>query len=218
MGEMISNIAHQWRQPLNVLGLNLQELSLIYDTELFDRKYLETSVGKSMKLIMHMSQTIDDFRNFFSADKEKVSFSVNQVIKKTLSLIEGSFNEQRVSIGLHLGGNQKINGYPNEYAQVLLNILMNARDAMVGLKIDNAIIAIHTFDDEGRSVVTITDNAGGIDEKIIDKIFDPYFTTKEPDKGTGIGLFMSKSIIEKNMNGKLTVHNSENGAEFRITV
>ncbi|NTW88640.1 MAG: PAS domain S-box protein, partial [Desulfobulbaceae bacterium] len=191
MGEMISNIAHQWRQPLNVLGLYLQELPLTYDTDMFDRKYLENSVAKSMKLIMHMSRTIDDFRNFFRADKKKVSFSVNDVIEKTLSLVEGSFKEQKISIACHSEGVLKINGYPNEYAQVLLNILMNARDALVDGNIDEARISLRTFNDENRSVVTITDNAGGIDNKIIDRIFDPYFTTKGADKGTGIGLFMS---------------------------
>lgn len=95
---------------------------------------------------------------------------------------------------------------------------MNSRDAMLKHKIGAGRIAIRNFDDKGRPVVTITDNAGGIDENIIDKIFDPYFTTKGPEKGTGIGLFMSKSIIEKNMGGKLTVHNSESGAEFRIAI
>ena len=110
------------------------------------------------------------------------------------------------------------NGYPNEYAQVLLNILLNARDELVGHNVDDALISIHAFAEGGRSVVTITDNAGGIADEIIDSLFDPYFTTKEPDKGTGIGLFMSKTIIEKNMGGRLTVRNSGSGAEFRIEV
>jgi len=218
MGEMINNIAHQWRQPLNVLGLYLQELPFAYDSVKFNREYLETVVGKSMQLIAHMSQTINDFRNFFRSDKEKVTFSVTEVIGQTLSLTEENFKEQQISIAVHPEGDQMTSGYPNEYAQVILNILMNARDALVERNTDNSLISIHTFTKEGTSVVTITDNASGIADEIIDKIFDPYFTTKGPDKGTGIGLFMSKAIIEKNMGGRLTVRNTGSGAEFRIEV
>jgi signal transduction histidine kinase len=216
MGEMIGNIAHQWRQPLNVLGLNLQDLPLAYGKAEFTKEYLTASVRQSMQLIMHMSHTIDDFRNFFIIDKEKVNFSVNQVIRKTLALVEESFKEQMVFTVFNSASDPKVVGYPNEYAQVLLNVLINSRDALVGNSIDDARIVIQSFTEAGKSIVTITDNAGGITREIIDRVFDPYFTTKGPDKGTGIGLFMSKTIIEKNMGGSLTVHNAERGAEFRI--
>ena len=216
MGEMISNIAHQWRQPLNVLGLYQQDLPFTFGTAEFTREYLLANVSKSMQLINHMSETIDDFRDFFKVDKEKVAFSVNEVIRKVLALIEESFKCRSIFIVLHLECSSIVSGYPNEYAQVLINILMNARDALIEQNVDAASILIHSFDEGGRTVVTITDNANGIVEKVVDKIFDPYFTTKEPDKGTGIGLFMSKIIIEKNMGGKLMVHNTEIGAQFRI--
>lgn len=111
-----------------------------------------------------------------------------------------------------------VSGYPNEYVQVLLNILINARDALVEHDVDDARILLNAFVEGGTTVVTVTDNAGGISKEIIDRVFDPYFTTKGPDKGAGIGLFMSKSIIEKNMGGKLTVRNTGHGAEFRINV
>jgi PAS domain S-box-containing protein len=218
MGEMISNIAHQWRQPLNALGLYMQGLSMIYGSPEFNKEFLENSVCKSMKLIMHMSRTIDDFRNFFNSDKEKVTFSVNQEIGRTLSLIRESFLDQKVHIDLLMDGNPVVNGFPNEYTQVIMNILINARDELVLHNVDNAVISIHSFTEKGSSVVTITDNARGISNGIIDKLFDPYFTTKGPDNGTGIGLFMSKAIIEKNMGGRLTVRNTESGAEFRIEV
>lgn len=218
MGEMISNIAHQWRQPLHVLGLQLQELPIVYSSDNFNREYLENSVAKSMQLIMHMSRTIDDFRNFFQYDKEKVPFNVNQVIEKTLALIGETFKNQHISIVIHPEGDPIVSGYPNEYSQALMNILMNSRDALVALDVVDARISIRTIKMGDTSVVTITDNAGGVADEIVDKIFDPYFTTKEPDKGTGIGLFMSKAIIEKNMAGKLTFQNIEGGAEFRIEV
>jgi hypothetical protein len=218
MGEMINNIAHQWRQPLNALGLVIQHLPLIYESGELSEKILEDNIGKSMKLIMHMSQTIDDFRNFFRSDKAMVPFHINHVIRQTVSLIEDSFKAQQVSIAYHPEGDPLAKGYPNEYSQVLLNILMNARDELVRHKVDDAMISIRAFTERDTTVVTISDNAGGIAVKIMDKIFHPYFTTKGPDKGTGIGLFMSKTIIEKNMGGRLTARNNRNGAEFRIEV
>jgi C4-dicarboxylate-specific signal transduction histidine kinase len=218
MGEMINNIAHQWRQPLNMLGLIIQNLPMFYDTVEFNREFLEENTGKSMELILHMSRTIDDFRNFFKSDKKKLTFNINQVITQTLSIIGQSFQNQNISIAFDPEGSPMANGYPNEYTQVLLNILMNARDALVEHNVDSALISIHAFEEAGTSVVIISDNAGGIAEEIIDKLFDPYFSTKVPDKGTGIGLFMSKTIIEKNMGGKLTVRNTVSGAEFRIEV
>ncbi len=218
MGEMINNIAHQWRQPLNALGLILHELPYAYDTSEFSREYLESSIGNSMQLIDHMSQTIDDFRNFFRSDKKITSFSVNKVIKQTLSLIEKSFQAQQVSIELQTKGNPILNGFSNEYSQALLNILINARDALIVHNPEDARILIRSFAEGDKTVVTVTDNAGGIAEEMIGRLFDPYFTTKGPDKGTGIGLFMSMTIIEKNMGGRLTVSNINGGAEFRIEV
>lgn len=218
MGEMIGNIAHQWRQPLNALGLLIQELSLSHEMGEFSKEHLDASVKKIMQILFHMSQTIDDFRNFFRPDKEKMQFLVNQVLAKTVSLIEGSFKEQRISIEVDAEEGLLINGYPNEYSQVLLNILLNARDAFLEHKVATPRLVVRLFAENGRTVVTVTDNAGGIAKNIIDKIFDPYFTTKTPAKGTGIGLFMSKTIIEKNMQGTLSARNSGAGTEFRIEV
>ncbi len=219
MGEMINNIAHQWRQPLNSLGLTIQELPYIYDTAEFGKEYLENKSAFAMEQICHMSETIEVFRNFFKPDKTKVTFDVIQVIRRTLSLIEENFYDLNIKISLHSEGDPQVNGYPNEFAQVLLNILTNARDALLENTIVNAMISIKvTISEENTSVVTITDNAGGINDEILSRIFDPFFTTKEPDKGTGIGLFMSKTIIEKHMGGRLTVRNSFDGAEFRIEV
>ena len=218
MGEMINNIAHQWRQPLNTLGLVVQQVPLYYGTDEFSLEFLQRNAARSMELIQSMSHTIDDFRNFFSSDKEVVAFEINQVITRTLSLVQRSFQDQEITIAFHPGANPVANGFPNEYSQVLINILMNARDALVQNNVDDALISIHTFARGSTSVAVITDNGGGIPEEIIDRLFDPYFTTKGADKGTGIGLFMSKTIIEKNMGGRLTVRNLGRGAEFRIEV
>ena len=218
MGDMISNIAHQWRQPLDALGLLIQQVPLFYDSGQCSSEFLEENTCKAMQLVQCMSRTIDDFRNFFRRDKERSAFSACQAIRQTVSLIEASFKGTRISIPFHAEDDSVITGYPNEYAQVLLHILMNARDALVERNVDNPRISLQTFVEEGKTVVTITDNAGGIADENMDKLFDLYFTTKGPDKGTGIGLFMSKTIIEKNMGGKLTARNTGNGAEFRIEV
>ncbi len=218
MGEMINNIAHQWRQPLNTLALLTQQLPLFYDTPEFGHTFYKENTERSMSLIQQMSRTIDDFRTFFRSDKEKISFDVKHIVKQALTLLEMSFQEQQITIDFQVEGTPMISGYPNEYSQVLINILMNSRDALVEHKGTDARISLKLFIEGDHVVLTIADNAGGIADEIIGKIFDPYFTTKDLEKGTGIGLFMSKTIIEKNMGGRLTAHNNQDGAELRIVV
>ena len=216
MGELISNIAHQWRQPLNMLGLLAQEMPMTYKMGTFTKELLDANVAKTMNIIKQMSQTIEDFRSYSQPDREKIDFKVLQVIAKTLSLLEESFKAHSIRTEVEHEGDPVVNGYPNEYSQVLLNILINARDAFLAGKAASPSIVIRVFCENGSTVVTVTDNAGGIPPEIIDKIFEPYFTTKGPEQGTGLGLFMSKTIIEKNMNGVLSARNTGVGAEFRI--
>lgn len=218
MGEMIGNIAHQWRQPLNALGLTIQDISLAYELGSFTKEQLDASIAGAMDIIFHMSQTIDDFRNFYKPDREKRWFKVNHVVTRAVTLVEASFREHRISIVVNALDDLEIRGYQNEYAQVLLNILMNARDALLERGTVEPRVTLDARMEKGKSVVTVSDNAGGIGEEIMDKIFDPYFTTKESGLGTGIGLFISKSIIEKNMGGRLSARNAGFGAEFRIEI
>ena len=218
MGETINNIAHQWRQPLNTLGLSIQSLKMFHDHGEFTTEILDQNVSHSMELIQHMSKTIDDFLHYFRPDKEKVEYSIRDAVLRTVSLVKDCLKFQHISVDVQASANPTVVGFPNEYSQVLLNIIMNAKDALLERHHDDAKITI-TINEEGeRSVVTIADNGGGIPEDIIDKVFEPYFTTKGSDQGTGIGLFMSKSIIEKSMCGKLSVRNVGDGAEFRIEI
>lgn len=217
MGEMIGNIAHQWRQPLNSLGLYIQELPIVYEVGGFTKEYLDETVEKSMQLVFHMSQTIDDFRNFFKPNKEKTSFPLKESVYRTISLIEKSFSDRRIEIRCNVGDEIHIEGYFNEFSQVLLNIMNNAKDAFVDRSIEEPILHVEGLLQGKKAVITLTDNGGGVPEKILDNLFDPYFTTKGP-VGTGVGLFMSKVIVENSMNGKLSVRNTGNGAEFRIEV
>ncbi|ACH39131.1 sensor ATPase, GAF domain-containing [Citrifermentans bemidjiense Bem] len=218
LGEMINNIAHQWRQPLNELGLIVQELPIMYDRGDFNKEYLRESVAKFMKVLSHTSKTIDDFRTFFKPDREMVPFRVTEVVDKALSLVAESLKHLEIKVTVHSVDDPAIMGHPNEFSQAILNILFNARDAFKERSISCRQIEIRIFLEDETAVVTIGDNAGGIPEEIMDKIFDPYFTTRGPEQGTGIGLYMTKMIIEKNIPGKLSVRNTEKGAEFRIEV
>lgn len=217
MGEMISNIAHQWRQPLNSLGLIVQRLGLMHDVGEFTPEFLHQSIDDSMKLIQHMSGTIDDFRHYFRPNKEKVEFNVADLVEATIRLVGSAFDSSHIRITVEKQNDVNVQGYPAEYAQVLLNVLINAKEAFEISQPEDPHVRIVIGTSGEKSLVTITDNAGGISDEVISKVFDPLFTTKETH-GTGIGLFMSKNIIEKSMNGRISVRNAKNGAEFYIEV
>ncbi|MCE5181625.1 MAG: PAS domain S-box protein [Betaproteobacteria bacterium] len=214
MGEMIGNIAHQWRQPLNALGLLLANIKDAHDYHELDEAYLNESVIKGRLYIDKMSTTIDDFRNFFKPNREKMPFSLVSTIRDALSVVDASLNSSNIVVLLNVEQDATTLGFSNEYAQVVLNILGNAKDAIRDRRIQNGRIELSVSRDETAACVAIRDNGGGIPDEILEKIFDPYFTTRA--SGTGIGLYMSKMIIENNMNGRIEVRNAEEGAEFRI--
>ncbi|HBG06092.1 MAG: histidine kinase [Geobacteraceae bacterium GWC2_58_44] len=218
MAEMLSNIAHQWRQPLNMLALLAQDLNITKKREGLSDEFVDANVKKTLEIINHMSKAIDEFRYFFKPDKEKVEFRVLETMEKALSIVEGSFEVNGIRTETVKTGDPVINGYPVEFIQVLINVLINAREALIASHTDMPLVSINLLTESGKAVVTIADNAGGIPDDIKDKIFEPYFTTKGPEQGNGIGLFMCKAIIEKNMGGVLTVRNVGDGAEFRIEV
>ncbi len=220
MGEMIGNIAHQWRQPLTVVGIIVQNYEDDFEAGLLDMKYLEEHSDKVMDILTQMSRTIDDFRNFFKLNKLIQEFNIKEVIEKTIGFVKASFRVNSIQLELNLDETCNIEGFPNEYSQVILNLLNNAKDVLKerSIKIENRKIIINLYKENGKSVVTIADTGGGIPEDIIDRIFEPYFTTKGEEKGTGLGLYMSKTIIEDNMKGKLTARNTDDGAEFRIEI
>lgn len=215
MGEMIGNIAHQWRQPLNALGLLLAN---VRDAQAYGEltpDYLNQEVEQGERLISKMSSTIDDFRNFFKPNKEKQAFLLARKVRESVEIVSATL--RHCGIELTVGGDEDITavGYPNECSQVLLNLVSNAKDALVERKVNEGRIAIHFERRGGMAVLTVRDNAGGIAPEILPHVFDPYFTTK--DKGTGIGLYMSKIIVENNMGGAITARNVDGGAEFMVT-
>ncbi len=217
MGDMIGSIAHQWRQPLNAVGLYIQDLQESFEHGELTGDYLKSSVGQAMDIISHMSQTINDFRSFFKPDKEILNFNVKEVIQRVLNFVSDSFKDSGVCLDVEMRDDIFVSGLPNEYSQVILNILNNAREVLVERKVSAPVVKVRLTWSADKSLVAITDNAGGIPEEIIDRIFDPYFSTKGAG-GTGIGLYISKTIIEQNMKGVLTVINNGEGAEFRLEV
>jgi len=211
MGEMIGAIAHQWRQPLNELSISIQNLKYDFEDGLVTEEYVDEFIESSKKIIQFMSTTIDNFRNFYRTDKTKELFDVKEAIETTVFLQQAQLNNNNIEIEIK-GESFEINSYKNEFQQVILNLINNAKDALLEKKIKNAKITIEIK----NKTITIKDNAGGVASAIKERIFEPYFTTKEEGKGTGMGLYMSKIIIEQNIKAKLTMHNNDEGAEFRI--
>ena len=219
MGELLNNIAHQWRQPLNNIAVYIQTMQYLHRAGELTEEEMDQDIKAVMEILQYMSHTIDDFRGFFVRDRSITrDFALVPTITKALTLATPALTASGIRTEFLKDDREdlRISGYPNEFAQVLMNILYNARDILVEREIADPRIEIMAARDGERVVTTIRDNGGGIDEQALPHIFDPYFTTKGPDKGTGIGLYMSKTIIEKNMGGKLTAKNLGSGAEFRI--
>jgi len=216
MGEMLSMIAHQWRQPLNAISFNSAGLELKAQLNKADAN----TVLDASKVISHnvhyLSQTIDDFKNFFKKDKVKQKVSYTQVIQNTLQIILPSIKEKKIELIQELDFQEEFFTYSNELQHVLLNILKNAEDILDEKDILKPYIKISTYLKDENYILEIADNGGGIDEDYIVKVFNPYFSTKLEKEGTGLGLYMSKMIIEEHCLGKLNVRNSEEGAIFQI--
>ena len=216
MGELLNNIAHQWRQPLNNLGLLIQKAHFEYEEGKLDRESSAISVNRCMEILRYLSNIISAFQSFFRPEGDRREFDPFEVVEKTVSLVRASFEQNGITIRIVNDGTLPIIGYDVEFSHAILHLLNNARDALIQRRTPKPAIDIRCWCENRENVVTVNDNAGGIPEEIADKIFDPYFTTKFQSQGTGIGLYMSKMLIEKNMGGRLSARNTSEGAEFTI--
>ena len=216
LGEMISNIAHQWRQPLSELSSILMYIKFKHSIKALDDEVMQKKADEADKVLDYMSHTIDDFRNFFMPKKEKEEFYLYKVIDSVMTIVSSSLKSDKINVDINIDKSIKLRTYQNEYEQVILNILKNAKDALIEKNIKNPQIKITAYEEKEYVVLFIEDNAGGITVEPKGKIFEPYFTTKDDSNGTGIGLYMSKIIVDKNMKGKLRVRNTNSGAKFGI--
>lgn len=218
MGEMISMIAHQWRQPLSTISSMLTRIKLRNNTNKIDKDFLNNSLSDINKHIQYMSTTIDDFRNFFTIDIKKELVSLNEIVIIVFNMIEKSFLSENIKIEIERNSLQKRFLPKNELIQAILNILNNAKDAFLEREISNPIIKIYFEEDNQTQKIFIEDNAKGIDEKIISKIFNPYFSTKNKKNGSGLGLYICKNILEKDNLGEIFAKNKNSGAVFTIVI
>ncbi|RYA24587.1 PAS domain-containing sensor histidine kinase [Malaciobacter marinus] len=216
MGEVLGSIAHQWRQPLNNINLLVHFIRDNYGN--FTKDELNDSIKSAKVQIDYMSQTIDDFRNFYKPTKDKEIFDIKKSIEACIKIVKGQLEKANATIEL-IGDDVKIHGYQSEFQQVVVNILNNASEAAI-IKLEqekfNPIIQVRVTKIENNVKVTLKNNCGEVEQEILERMFEPYFTTKFEDQGTGIGLYMAKTIIEKNMNGKIEVTNIDKGVKFRI--
>ena len=217
MGEMLSMIAHQWRQPLAAINATSNTLYLKSKLGKLDTKEALKLSQNISSYSQHLSHTIDDFRDFFKPHKEKNETTYTKIIASVLGIIESSLTEKNIQLKQNLNCNEPFSIYSNEVKQVILNLIKNAEDALVERAIKDPTIEISSYTREERYILEISDNAGGVPEDIIGKIFDPYFSTKKDKEGTGLGLYMSKIIIEEHCAGTLNISNTKKGAKFIIS-
>ena len=229
MGEMIAAIAHQWRQPLATLGATIQSIRMAWERNRLDNAFMERAESDAQKQLYYMSDTIEEFRNFFRPDKQIEPFSVCEKLHEVALLVAAQFSTEGICLRVvnHSPEQLTVKGYPNEFKQAVLNIVNNARDAILerrqgslaqagvasGL---NDVIALSVSHDGNRVLVEVRDNGCGIPFDIADRIFEPYFTTKTGGKGTGIGLYMARLIINESMQGQLRFTSGPEGTVFRI--
>ncbi|MEA1913961.1 MAG: ABC transporter substrate-binding protein [Campylobacterota bacterium] len=219
MGEMISMIAHQWRQPLSAISARTNNLTMkIIMDQKVDTKLFHKELDYISEYAQHLSETIDDFRGFFKQNKQKELTTLEEIINSTLTIVQISLENKNIKIEKRLNCNITFETYASEIKQVVLNIIKNAEDVLLERKIQNPRIVIETCYNEQtqHKKIIIQDNAGGVPIGITDKIYEPYFSTKKEKDGTGLGMYMSKMIIEDHCDGKLSVINDEMGAVFSI--
>lgn len=216
MGEMISMIAHQWRQPISVVSMAANNILADLELEMLENQELENTMNDILSQTQYLTQTIDDFRDFFKKDEEPVVTDIVLIIEDALKIIGKTLENNNITLLKEYQKIPPITIYDKKLLQVLINIIKNAKDAFDEKDIKNKQIKIKLYQKENSLFITIHDNAGGISDEIKNKIFEPYFSTKEGKNGTGLGLYMSYTIVQKHLNGNLYTTNSNNGAKFTI--
>lgn len=214
MGEMLDNIAHQWRQPLMKMNGIFLNLDRMIELDKLDKEYLEHKITEASNTIYHMSQTIDAFRDFVNPNKEQQSFSIIETIANSLKFLQSSL--ENINITFEYDQQCNVYGMKNELLQVLISILTNSIEILEQKNIKNKEIIIHVITEDSSVVLSIEDNGGGLDETILESVFEPYFTTKYKSGGTGMGLYICKLIMTNSFKGTISAENTPHGAKFLL--
>ncbi len=209
LGEMLQNIAHQWRQPLGALTMIIQSFQSKFLSGKLTEEFIDSRVDDAGVLAKNMSETLEDFRTFFDPNKSHKRFSIKKVIDKSIDLTKYQLEKEGVDVFFNMQEDIEIYGFENELTHVMLNLINNSKDALLENSIEEKQIRIIVKPTQNNVIITVIDNAGGIKNDIMTKVFDPYFTTKHKSVGTGIGLYMSKQMVEKHMNGKISCKNMQ---------
>jgi signal transduction histidine kinase len=217
IGEMIGAIAHQWRQPLNTIAIMNQDVVDAYNYNELNKEYLDEFEKNSMKTILEMSDMIDNFRNFFAKKEEKTHFVINNSIYRVIDILKAQLKANNISYSLNENGCE-LTAYENSFRQIILTLLNNSIDAIKKNKVVSGIIRIDVQCTQQQLTIIVNDNGGGIDETILDRIFEPYYTTKFASSGRGISLYMVNTIVNEQFHGSVNVMNSNSGAQFTLTI
>jgi PAS domain S-box-containing protein len=224
MGEMIGNIAHQWRQPLSVISTAATGIKLQNNIDILTKEQLDSMCDTINNNAQYLSKTIDDFRNFIKGERVIKEFNLFETFETFMELMKGTIKQNFIKVNINVPKDISLNGYPNELIQCFINIFNNSKDALKN-KVDDRIININAKIENNNLIIIFNDNAGGIPEEILPKVFEPYFTTKYKSQGTGLGLSMTYNLITTGMNGSISVYNKNfldnkhsKGAEFKITI
>ena len=216
MGEMIRHISHQWRQPLSEINSVVMKIETDYRRKTMNVASLDQSLEQIENITEHMSKTIQDFNAYFKSDKEKSLVDLEDMVNHAVSLVMSGLSNSDIRVEKRVDHHNKVNIVEGEMVQVLLVLLNNARDAIINSKREDKWIKIRIYEEGSKSILELEDSGGGIDDENLTKVFEPYFTTKFESQGVGIGLYMTKMIVEESLGGKLTVANTSNGAKFTI--
>ncbi len=216
MGEMLRDIAHQWRQPLNSIALIVQSIGMEFDAGELNRESLQQQIQQTLTTVSYLSDTINLFRNFYQPEQAPAPFSLKAAVESAIAMLSPGIEAGGIRLSTDLVADRELVGYRNEFVNAVINIMNNAREAILEQRPEKPAIRIRLYQNGHQTLLTISDNGGGVPDAIRDKIFDPYFTTKFKSQGTGIGLYMVQTIIESSMGGSITFRNQNGGAEFTI--